>query len=122
MPKPPQTIPDELQCDFTMNYTIPIHPWYIDGTIGDQSPIIWSSKCIRTHQEAFVNKNILERSSLIGPLLPYDKADMFILESISDISLNNQSIAVIGSITPWIEAILLNNGVQPLLVLDKKTE
>lgn len=118
MPKPPEAIPDELQHEFTMNFTIPIYPWYIDDTVGEQSPVIWSKECIRIHQEAFTNNNILERKSSIVPLLPYHDADKHILESISDISLNNHSIAVIGSITPWIEAILLNNGATDITTVE----
>lgn len=106
---PPVDIPITLARDFTMDFTISVYHWYLNETIQDGSRM-WTKEFIQQYLDAFTNINILTEHPSIKDILPYQEADKHILRCLSNISILNKSIAVIGSITPWIEAILLNNG------------
>ena len=41
---------------------------------------------------------------------PYFKVSSWILQAIETYCISNKNVAVIGSLTPWMEAILLNHG------------
>jgi hypothetical protein len=101
---PYKNIPDELLKDYTMNNNIPILDWWLDGS-GDLRNKIWNKNYIDEFKQNFTSNNIKNNNHGHEP---YPGASSWILKAIEKYNIKNQKIAVIGSLTPWIEAILLN--------------
>jgi len=96
-------IPQELIAQFTLNGTIPVANWWFDGS--KKTQIEWTSIYIDEFVKNFSLKNIEENIPLHEP---YPNASRLLLAALEKFQIKSQNIAVIGSETPWIEAILLN--------------
>jgi len=106
---PYENIPKELLNDYTMNNTIPILVWYIDGR-HDLKSSIWSDNYINEYKQNFSIENI-HNNNIQNEC--YAGASLILLKAFEKYNIKNKKIAVIGSISPWIEVILLqlNNNV-----------
>jgi hypothetical protein len=100
---PYREIPSELLAAFTRNNTIPILNWYLDGT-NDLEKKIWDDEYILDFMKQFTFENVYTNN--INE--PYCGSSCVLLKSFEKYDIKNKRVAVIGSITPWIEAILLN--------------
>ena len=101
---PYKIIPEELKNGFTMNGRIPTFEWYFDGS--KKNGLKWSNSLINDYMNAFTLHNI--KNGLEG-YSPYGhEVCVNLLKSFEDYNIRNKNVAVIGSETPWIEAILLN--------------
>ena len=100
---PYNTIPIELVELYTCNNKIPILEWYIDGT-NDLIEKNWTDEYVNNYKEMFSINNI--KSNTITEC--YSGASLVLLKAFEQYSITNKNVAVIGSISPWIEAILLN--------------
>ena len=101
---PYKEIPNELLEKYTLSNKIPILDWYFDGknTLDQQ---IWNKENMDLYINNFTSYKI--KNNLHGEE-PYPWASLWILKAIEKYNINNKRVAVIGSLIPWIEAILLN--------------
>ena len=101
---PYKTIPEELKSEYTMDGKIPIFDWYFDGS--KKNGLQWTNTLIKDHMSRFTPDNIKNNSE--GPSSYGHEVCLNLLKSFEDYNIRNKKVAVIGSETPWIEAILLN--------------
>ena len=101
---PYKFIPSELVDKYTLNGKIPILDWWLDGR-GDLEQVIWDSNYINKFKLNFTSEKIYNNQHGYEP---YPNASLWILKAIEKYNIINKNVAVIGSLTPWIEAILLN--------------
>jgi len=81
------------------------HDWYIDESVGELSPIVWSDDYIESYLLRFTRDNIINNKHGAES---YNNASMYHIIAIEKFNITNKKIAIIGSQTPWIEAIFLN--------------
>lgn len=105
-------IPTHLINDFTMYGKIPVLNWFFDNSCNEFAD--WNKDYINKIAHEFTNRNI--ESDRINE--PYLGASSYILQAIKGIRLKDKKIAVIGSTTPWIESILLNNGAEDITTVE----
>lgn len=102
---PYKNIPPELRAKYTMNGKISILDWYFDGT-RDLHEINWTPEYINTFKSRFTIDNI--RAGKEGKT-PYGHPSVVhLLSGFLKYNIKNLNVAVLGSTSPWIEAILLN--------------
>jgi hypothetical protein len=114
-PTAPRAIPENLRSAFTLNGRVPVLDWYIDAVIPPNS-VAWSSSYI----ESFIQKFTLRRIKTEKMDEPYSGAALchvVAFEKYMD-SIRNKSVAVIGSESPWIEAILVNCGAKEVTTVE----
>jgi len=102
---PCRKIPDELLPDYTMHGEIPVVNWYL----AQNYPVFlnWPNDLV----QSYINDNTPENIRNNQGQSPYGKkACIDILDACTKYDVRNKEIAVIGSITPWLESILLNLG------------
>jgi hypothetical protein len=100
---PYRNIPEELLGDYTLNNSIPVLDWYFDGR-NDLMSSVWSDKYINEFKENFSVRNVKENNIKDEC---YHGASLMLLKAFELHNIRNKKIAVIGSISPWIEVILL---------------
>ena len=102
---PYKEIPAELYNEYTMNKQVPVLKWWFDGR-SDLHEIIWSKSYIESFVSRFTTDNIkTEKEGTV----PYGhKAAVDLLNAFFKYNITNLNVAVVGSTSPWIEAILLN--------------
>ena len=102
---PCRNIPDEILHDYTMHGEIPVLDWYL----AQNYPrfLNWSNELM----QAYINDNTPENIRNNQGQSPYGKkACIDILDACIKYNIRNKDIAIIGSITPWLESLLLNLG------------
>lgn len=99
-------IPKELKDKYTMNNQIPVFDFWINDSVNNK--IIWNNEYINNLINMYKPENIKNKNYVSCPygLHPVSK----LLESFEKFNVYNKNVAVIGSQTPWIEAMLLNLG------------
>lgn len=101
---PYKDIPSELLNDYTMNNQIPIFNWYLDGT--KQNGVLWDNTLINDYINRFTPYNIKNNKEGYSPY--NNEPCVNLLKAFNDFNLTDKTIAVVGSETPWIEAMLIN--------------
>jgi hypothetical protein len=101
---PYKEIPEELKNRYSLNNTIPILNWWLDGRT-DLSEPVWTEQYLNSFIDRFTPYKI--NSNTHGPE-NYGGASFMILNAVSKFNIRNKKVAVIGSVSPWIEAILIN--------------
>lgn len=111
---PYKIIPEELKNEYTMNGKIPIFKkgcpltfdgsWFFDDS--KKNGVEWSNSLINDHMNRFTPDNIKNNREGISSY--GHEVCVNLLTSFEDYNIKNKNVAVIGSETPWIEAILLN--------------
>jgi hypothetical protein len=103
----PRVIPPELIDSFTLGGAIPILDWYINQSYAGSTPPQWSTPYLNELIANFTSNNILSGSQ---GRETYPGSARMLLDALTKYNIKNKKVAVIGSETPWIEAILLNMG------------
>lgn len=102
-----------------MKKRIPVLDWYIDERtpVNKTQTLIWTDDYIQSYIDRFTFKNI-ENNTFGGE--GYGNASRYHMEVCKKYkdSIYNKNVAVIGSQTPWIEAILINAGVKSIRTVD----
>lgn len=109
-----RTIPPNLYDAYTMNQTIPVYDWFLDGR--QHSDHIWTRPYVNSFLAHFTPQNILS-----GPIHEtYDHASWLHVMAIDHhlMHVRHDTVAVIGSESPWVEAILLNMGCRHVTTVD----
>ena len=101
---PYRQIPEELLNEFTMNGKIPVFDWWKDGT--HQIFVEWTENIINDYMKRFTPDNIKKGTE--GRTSYGHDVCVWLLKAFEKYNIRNKNVAVIGSQTPWIEAILLN--------------
>jgi hypothetical protein len=99
-------IPKELIEGYTMNNTIPIIYMVMDGN-NDLHKKDWTHEYLDSYINRFTIDKILKNTHGEEP---YNKASFFICSALKNYNLEGKKVAIIGSTSPWIEAIVLNHG------------
>ena len=101
---PYRVIPKELINEYTMNGQIPVFDWYLNDR--KENGVKWTNETINNYINRFTQDNI--KNNREGPSSYGHEVCMNLLKSFEDFNILNKKVAVIGSETPWIEAILIN--------------
>ena len=103
--RPPETIHPDLLDAFTQQGQIRILHRYIDST----------DKALPGHYEKdFVNKLVgAACNKMVGT---YPQTDSWLHTALKYYSIAKQSVVVLGSVTPWYEAVCLAYGARPVTV------
>lgn len=116
---PPRHIPAELINDYTMNNTIPVYDWYIDERtpVNTSQTLIWTNDYLQSYITRFTFENI-KNNTFEGE--GYHGASAQHLEAYEKYTefIKDKKVAVIGSQTPWIEAILFNAGAKSITTVE----
>ena len=105
---PYKDIPTELKDAYTINGKIPIKYLYLEDN--NSSEVIWTKEKIKNYMKKYEIWKI--RRNLVRGV-PYGKYNnkkhlKSIIYALQKYNINKKKTAVIGSSSPWIEAILLN--------------
>ena len=103
---PYKNIPKELVFDYTMGNSIPILNWWMNNSVTDK--VIWNNEYIQDFIKRYTIKNINSNKEGWSPY--GHRVVTMLLNSFQDYDIKNKKIAVIGSLDPWIEAMLINLG------------
>jgi hypothetical protein len=101
---PYREIPEELLDGFTMGGRIPVFDWWIDGS--KREGVQWTNSYIESFCSRFTPINILNNMEGYTPYGHEPCINLF--NSFVKYNLTDKNIAVVGSETPWIEAMLIN--------------
>ena len=106
--KPPKEIPSELLDAYTLQGQIPVSYWYWNNTYSSKNPIIFEKKVINNLIKDAKNKK--KRY--------YGKLDLFLFEAIETHvgNFKGKNVGILGSVTPWYEAIVLAYGGKPVTI------
>jgi hypothetical protein len=103
---PYKTIPKKLIDRYTSNGKIPIYDRWFDGS--KRSGVTWTNKSIDILVSRLTPLNI--KSNREGCTSYGHSVTHSLLKSFEKYNIKGMNVAVIGSETPWIEAILINLG------------
>lgn len=105
---PPTRVPDHLYKAFTLNGTIPIVNIYRDDSYSSGEPIVYILEQIQA----------LEAKARTKQISYYGLTDLHLYEALERYNPHvlEKNVAVIGSVTPWYESILLNYGAHPTTI------
>jgi hypothetical protein len=101
---PYKTIPTELIQKYTLDGKIPII-----NCVLDSSKILhheWSDEFIKSYLEKYTIFNI--KNNLEGKSTYGNETCVMLLDTFVKYNIVNKNIAIVGSETPWIEAMLIN--------------
>lgn len=106
--KPPRHIPEDRFDEYTSKGKIPVYDWYIDETVSTGHETVFKSATI----------NLLIARALNRELGYYGLTDRYLYGMLDQYAsvLKNKQVAVIGSNTPWYEAIVLAYGGHPVTI------
>ena len=103
--KSPYTnIPEDLLNKYTMDNKIDVLNWWFDSS-GDLTINTWDDAYIDKFKNAFTVQNI--NNNTFG-WEPYPGAATNLMKAFINYNIHNMNVAVIGSLHPWIEGMLLN--------------
>lgn len=114
--EPTKRIPLSMYNEFTLNGEIPVSYLYFNDKVSVNS-INWSNEYLNSFIKRFNPYNII--SGKHGEESYKGAARIHIFACKKYINhIENKNIAVIGSQTPWIEAILVNAGAKSITTVD----
>jgi hypothetical protein len=102
---PYKTIPEKLKNEYTMNGKIPIFDWYLDEREALHKKV-WDQKYIDSFISKYSIKNIISGNEGKSPY--GHEVCSNLLSAFIEYDIKNKNVAVVGSTSPWIEAILIN--------------
>jgi hypothetical protein len=101
---PYRSIPSELLKSYTMDNKIPVFDAFRDDT--KKNGVVWNNDYISDHIRRFTPDNIKNNSQGVSSY--GNDVCMNLLYAFEKYKITNMKVAVVGSETPWIEAILIN--------------
>ncbi len=104
--EPPRQIPENLHTQFTLDGKIPVQQWFIDNTCSDNTPRFYSWTTIDAYIERIKNKQ---------PNY-YGNTDLWLYQAFEAYSIQGKTVAIIGSVEPWYESVVLAFGGKPLTI------
>lgn len=106
--RPPKDIPPELYDDFTWSGTIPVENLYFNDHYPSSQPLIYTYERIE--------RNIARAKA--RQTNQYGITDVYLYQALDTYSdaIIGKSVAVMGSVVPWYESILLSYGACPTTI------
>lgn len=101
---PYKEIPEELIQLYSNNHEIPILLWWLDDS--KKNRVQWNNEYIQKFIDSYSLINIIENKEGWSPY--GHMVVLNLMTAFKEYNIENQTIAVIGSETPWIEAMLYN--------------
>lgn len=106
----------DLQNSFTRNGDYSIWLYWFDPAKYPPKQKVWTLKYVSNYVRHFISKKINDTANdrtypyreKIQSLEPYKGASKRILAALDEFKIYNKNVAVVGTETPWIEAIALN--------------
>ena len=122
MSVPPTAIPDELYDQFTLNKTIPVLDWYINSS-DSSATMNWTPELINKFISKYTPYNIHNNLEINQPSFekePYSYGSLFNLNAMEQYKSHiiGKDVAVIGSLRPWLEAIIINMGAKSVTTVE----
>jgi len=121
---PIREIPNNLLKDFTLNNTIPVvYDFHNDGTSALLEPI-WTKAYLKSYTDRFTKENILNNKHGQEPYGAGDLFDpnhgssYFFCKVFDKYDLKNKKVGIVGSTTPWVEAICYNYGCTDITTIE----
>ena len=105
---PPKTIPPELYNEFTWNGTIPVAEYYFNDYYPTSQPLVYTYEAIETN---IARAKARETNH-------YGITDTYLYQALDNhvSAITDKSVAVMGSVLPWYESILLAYGAHPTTI------
>ena len=110
---PAEVMPNEMRAAFTMDGTAKVLSQFHDDSV--DHAVIWSRSYVDEFLANFTPENILQDRH--GPE-PYPGAARLFVRALTNYPVVGMSVAVIGSISPWVEAILINFGASSVTTVE----
>jgi hypothetical protein len=98
-------IPDSQVSAFTMNGQVPVVVDYHEEA--NSSQLVWGLQYCEEFLEAFSSKSSMLKKDFMEP---YPGSALMLFEVLKTLRVSEKKIAVVGSLSPWIEAMVLNLG------------
>ncbi|MBM3196709.1 MAG: DUF268 domain-containing protein [Chlamydiae bacterium] len=102
---PPRNIPIEYYDSYTMGREIPVIDFYIDQS-GGETKLHWPKKWV---DELVVQATLKQR-------FYYGETDAYLYNMLKKYPIKGKRVLIVGSETPWYEAIVLAYGGKPITV------
>lgn len=106
--EPIRSVPPHLLDAYTLGNRVPIYSWYIDGTRSEDWPILF----LKEEIEGLIAKALKRENNYYGPTDQY----LYSMFDRYGSYIKGKNVAVIGSETPWYEAIILAYGGYPTTI------
>lgn len=104
--EPPKNIPAEMFNEFTLNGQIPVIDWYLDDSRASDHPLLYTKKKItKKIREAQEKKQAY-----------YGITDEWLYDVLNKHSIRGKEVAIIGSVTPWYESVVIAFGGYPTTI------
>lgn len=105
---PPKQIPLGMHNDFTLNGKVGVSYWYRDDTLRPENAVTFKQEEVATFLTKAANK---EQNY-------YGETDTYLYAALEKHigSIQGKKVAVIGSLTPWYESIVLSYGGNPVTI------
>lgn len=126
MQGPIKKIPQELINLYTLNGKIPVYDSYFEEN--NKNKIVWSNKLIKDIEQRYTKENIinkkhqyLERWKHGGEPYPDHRiggACSLLQQSFNKYPISSKNVAIIGSTTPWIECMCMNNKANEITTVE----
>lgn len=101
--EPPREVPPEFRSQYTWNEEIPVTSWYFDNTCDSHHPIVYDrdtvDSCVAKAGRRELNY--------------YGHTDAYLYDALLAYPITGKEIGVIGSASPWYEAVVLSFGGKP---------
>lgn len=104
MATPPQQIPPALYSAFSMNGSIPVAYYYFDHS-SPETPFY------AKEQVDFFIEQVKKKATFY-----YGDTDRWLYEALETFPIKGKSVAIIGSVSPWYESIVLTYGGFPTTI------
>jgi hypothetical protein len=128
---PPQYPPEDLLLDYTLNNTIPLEYFYIDDSNGGMGThYIFQKQSINHLIQSFKKRyqsmvlRLIDFKYPMNIIRTLSKEDLLIYTLIKDdfyytkLFIINKTVAIIGSMNPWIEALCLSLGASRIVTFE----
>jgi hypothetical protein len=109
----PRNIPEDMKDAFTLNGQIPIYEWYFN----EAANVTWTNTYLQSFINRFTKENIANGDTGGESYFNGAKLHLEAFEKYTDY-IKNKKVAVIGSQSPWIEAILFNCGAKEITTVE----
>lgn len=106
--EPPRTIPQDLYNEYTLNNQVPVHSMYFNDSYPQNKPIVFKKEEINL----FIKKALNREENYYGNT---DKDLYAMLDKYASF-IEGKSVAIVGSITPWYECVVLGYGGNPVTI------
>lgn len=104
--EPPRNVPEHLIDQYTLEGKIAVVNWYFDESASSQQPHVYKIPQV----------DALIRKALSKETYYYGTTDTYLYEALEKYSIYKKHVAVLGSVTPWYESIVLAARGIPLTI------